>query len=853
MIDKNTISPFNNSFSEEIWRTTYKDYRDTTIQDTFQRVAKSIASAEKTPELQEKWEGIFLEMLQDFKVVPGGRILANAGTDWKSTTLFNCYVSPMPTKNIDSIDGIYSLLKSQAKTLASEGGYGTNLSHLRPRGAFIKGIGVDSPGAIKFAELFDKSSEIVTAGSGKSNSSSTGKGKIRKGAQMFVLNCDSEDIFEFITAKQTPGRLTKFNMSVNFTKPFMDKVLKIEELTNSGASEEEILKYDSWDLVFPDTTHPAYGEEWDGNNRTWISKGYPMITYSSTSIRKIWELVMSSTFSRNEPGVLFLDRANELNPARAVENIIASNPCGEIPLPSSGICCLSTLNLTQFIKKSGVGFDLDRVSKYIKFTVRFLDNVNSVSDAPLEEYRWSKEHKRRIGCGIMGWGSSLFMMKVKLGSEQASAIREELMSVVARSAYEASIDLAVEKGMYSVCNKEDLASIPFLKVIGLSTEYLDKLKAHGIRNSAVLSAQPNGNSSILANIISGGIEPIFMPEYVRTSIEPSIPSHLVDVTPDFIKGVYEETDFFKWVKEGDEDILRGTDAFGVVYKIDKNRGLTKETLCEDYSVKYLKSIGEWDPKAEWAVTTTELSAYDHVNDLQGFCKYLDNSASKTVNLPENYSYEDFKKLYLFAYNTGTIKGLTTYRAGTSASVLSAVKETIDVEEEIILEEIKLPDSLPATLKTIRSEGRKWYLTVILNEAQTKPVALFTHTNNHEKSVTTNDAVDHLVALATTKGIPQKHIDETLAKASGDTNTTRICRVISLCLRHGVLIRNLVSAMDKVDCIAGSFVFHIRKYLASFIKDGEKVKDAVCEECGSANIVYQEGCRSCKNCSSSKCS
>jgi ribonucleoside-diphosphate reductase alpha chain len=231
---------------------------------------------------------------------------------------------------------------------------------------------------------------------------------------------------------------------------------------------------------------------------------------------------------------------------------------------------------------------------------------------------------------------------------------------------------------------------------------------------------------------------------------------------------------------------------------------------------------------------------------------VDSACSKTANIPFDYPFEDFKNLYLDVYNTGVIKGFTTYRAGTMTSVLSATKETVEEEEEVILEEIKLPDSLPATLKTLRAEGRKWYLTAILNETQSKPVALFVHTNNHEKSVTTNDAVDHLYNLAVTKGIPTKHIESVIAKSNSDTNTTKICRFISLCLRHGILIRNVVSALDRVDCLAGSFVFHIRKYLASFIKDGEKVAGETCLECGSSNVVYQEGCKVCKNCGSSKC-
>jgi ribonucleoside-diphosphate reductase alpha chain len=377
-----------------------------------------------------------------------------------------------------------------------------------------------------------------------------------------------------------------------------------------------------------------------------------------------------------------------------------------------------------------------------------------------------------------------------------------------------------------------------------------KKNHHYITRAGVVSH----NTGIFANLVTGGIEPAFMPEYIRTSIVHQIPDHIISVTPKFYEGVYEETSMFKWVKEGDDDILRGTDANGVVYKIDKSRGLTKETLCEDYGVWYLKQRGEWDPTADYAVTTTELTVEEHVSDLLGFAKRTDSACSKTANIPHDYPYENFKNLYLDVYNTGVIKGFTTYRAGTMASVLSAKEEAnaSQTDEEIILDDVQMPASLPATLKTIRSEGRKWYLTIIQDETQTRPVALFVQTNSHEKSITANDAVEKLTELAYTKKIPSHHIESVLGKMSGDTNATKICRMISLNLRHGVLIKNIVSTLENVDCFAGSFVFHIRKYLGSFIKDGEPVQGETCPECGSEKIVFQQGCKQCSQCSYSKC-
>ena len=256
-----TNNIFQDSFSEEIWANTYKDKNDNTVDDTFKRVAYGIAAAEKNKSLQQEWGEKFHDMLSDFNSTAGGRIYSNAGTNWNGTTLMNCFAGPRLTQNIDSLDGIYKHLTSQAQTLKSEGGWGDNFSYIRPRGSFIHGIGVESPGAVKYMELFDRSSDIITSGSGKEIKHKQGKQKIRKGAMMGVMDCWHPDIIEFISAKQQPGRLTKFNISVNCTDPFMEKVLKVIDMKDKKMPKEEIEKEDAWDLKFPDTTFKKYKAE----------------------------------------------------------------------------------------------------------------------------------------------------------------------------------------------------------------------------------------------------------------------------------------------------------------------------------------------------------------------------------------------------------------------------------------------------------------------------------------------------------------------------------------------------------------------------------------------------------------
>lgn len=304
------------ALSVEVWNDNYRHTNETTRVETWNRVAESCASIEKE-EIRKDIVEKFQSILYNDKFVPGGRILSNIGNnDRKGTTLFNCYVhnpKDIGLKDCDSIDGIYDMLKAQAKTLQSEGGYGINCSWIRPAGSYIEGIGARTPGPMKFMELWDKSSEIITVGSTKIRGSrkASEKSKVRKGAMMNVLNVWHPDIKEFITAKQTPGVLTKFNMSVGITEGFMDAVINDQ----------------MWELKYPDTTHPKYKEEWFGFIDEWVEKGYPVIVHETIPAKDIWNLIMESTYNRAEPGVLFLDTYNKLNPLYYAEKIATTNPC----------------------------------------------------------------------------------------------------------------------------------------------------------------------------------------------------------------------------------------------------------------------------------------------------------------------------------------------------------------------------------------------------------------------------------------------------------------------------------------------------------------------------------------------
>lgn len=307
---KTNNTKFVDAFSEEIYNQTYR-YGEENINETHYRVAKDLAIVEKD---SEYWTNKFLYALEDFKFVPGGRITSNAGTGLKGTTYINCFVDGFIGTNQDSMLGILSALQRQALILKSEGGYGFCADTMRPCGAYVNGIGSESPGAVRMLDMWDTQSAVITAGSGTKTKNKKGKQKIRKGAQMVTMSVWHPDIEEYITSKQTPGRLTKFNMSLLVSDDFMDAVKN----------------HKPWDLIFPDYEKniEAYDNEWDGNIQKWINSGYATVVYKTfEDANELWDLIMKSTYNRNEPGILFSDTMNKMNNLYYCEHISATNPC----------------------------------------------------------------------------------------------------------------------------------------------------------------------------------------------------------------------------------------------------------------------------------------------------------------------------------------------------------------------------------------------------------------------------------------------------------------------------------------------------------------------------------------------
>lgn len=835
-------------FSKEIWVDNYKGPGEETIIDTWQRIAHTTAAPEDSSykkEIEEK----FFDALEDFKFVPGGRIMANLGIKGREgTTLFNCFVhhpKDINMKDADSIEGIYTLLKAQAHTLKSEGGYGLNCSFLRPAGSYVKGIGARTPGPLNFMELWDKSSEIITKGSDKivGDREESEKRKIRKGAQMLVMTCFHPDIIDFIKAKQTPGRLTKFNMSVGITGDFMKAV------DTDG----------DWKLRFPDTTFEKYKDEWFGDIDEWEEKKYPVIIYETIKARDLWDIIMVSTYKRNEPGVLFLDTHNKLNPIFYAEKIFTTNPCGEIGM-STGVCNLGSLNVVKFIKetKDGLEFDIEKFKEYIPIGIRFLDNILDISRAPLKEYKTANIEKRRIGLGTFGWGSLHYILGIRYGSKESLELVEKVAKAKAEAELLASAQLGKEKGSFPLFDKEKYFSSYWWKNLKISSKVKEEIEHIGhMRNSHHSMNAPTGNTSVYSQMISSGIEPVFIEEYIRWAIVSEYERGELKNDgfkfPDRSLNEWKETEHMKFIQRGDEQILKGTYK-GTDYEYDKNRGLIKSVLIEDYGWKFAKSyykdgLHKMKKNGIFA-TTNDLVVDDHINVLKIFAHYTNMAISKTVNIPNDYSFEEFKTLYLNAHKAN-IKGITTYRAGTMTAVLEEKKDSVEIDGNTVVSNApKRPKILDADIYVVSVKNEKFVIAVgLLNN---KPYEIFGGSLNGLgfKFQYKKGKIEKIK-----RGLYKLEIGDEIEVddfSKHFTPTAQILfRLASTSLRHGVPIEFIVEQLQKSEDDMFSMSAAAARVLKKYVTDGSKFRGASCPTCSNNELIYQDGCISCK-CGWSKC-
>ena len=590
------MKPFVETISEKVWQTKYRYQHpslgfEKSLQQTWDRVATAAASAEKSSE-RKYWQQQFSDVLQNFRFLPGGRILAGAGTQHQ-VTLFNCFVMGIIE---DSMPGIFTALQQGAITLQQGGGIGYDFSTLRPSGVVTKHTHSIASGPVSFMDLWDSMSAITQ---------STGA---RRGAMMATLRCDHPDIEMFIAAKADPAKLRHFNVSVLITNDFMYAVKHNQD----------------WPLLFPaaklkhliDRQSVIMQRQWSG-----VQKPVDCLVFKWIKARKLWQQIMSAAYDYAEPGVLFIDHINAANTLYYSEQISATNPCGEIPLPAYGACNLGSLNLTQYILQpwqQRADLDWDRLIADAKIATRFLDNIIQISDYPLPKQQHQALHTRRIGLGITGLADAFVMLGVRYNSQAAITLTHSILSTLMQATWQASIELARDKKSCPAFEAKNYLKGVFVKSLPLNLRR--DIKRYGIRNSHHNTIAPTGSISLLANNVSSGIEPIFADHYQRR--------------------------------------IRGHD----------NR---IETLTiKDYAYREWQQQGKPGRPPAW-IDAQQLKPQDHLNIMAAVQPYVDNAVSKTIFIPPKTSRRAFANVYQKAYDL-ELKGCTVFRPNAiTGSVLTS--------------------------------------------------------------------------------------------------------------------------------------------------------------------------------------
>jgi len=760
------MSAFAMPIAAQIWDMKYRfkspdgTNHDATVQDTWRRVARSLAGVEADPAL---WEARFYEALRDFRFLPAGRITAGAGTA-RSVTLFNCFVmGTIP----DSMGGIFEALKEAALTMQQGGGIGYDFSTIRPMGAAVHGVGADASGPLSFMDVWDAMCRtIMSAGS-------------RRGAMMATMRCDHPDIAAFIAAKSDPARLRMFNMSVLITDPFMAAV-----------------KADGpWDLVFGGTVH------------------------RSVRAQALWDQIMRATYDYAEPGVIFIDRINAANNLWYAETIAATNPCGEQPLPPYGACLLGSINLAKLVWypfEDRAHVCETALADLVRIAVRMMDNVVDASRFPLPEQAAEAKAKRRIGLGVTGLADALLMVGLRYGSDAAVAATEKWMHAIARAAYLASVGLAKEKGAFPLFDAEKFLAGATMRA--MPQDVRDAVAEHGIRNALLTSIAPTGTISLYAGNVSSGIEPVFAYAYTR--------------------------------------------------KVLQHDGSRTEEEVVDYAVQLWRDLHGDAPLPDHFVDAQTLPPLDHVRMQAAAQKWVDSSISKTINCPEDISFDAFKQVYMAAWDQGC-KGCTTYRPNAiTGSVLSIKEAPVPVtrgEVVALFAPLDRPSALEGATYKVKwpDSEHALYITIndILQAGQRRPFEIFINSKNMEHFAWTV-ALTRMISAVFRRGGDVSFVVEELkavfdprggAWMAGQYIPSILAAIGGVIEQHMVAIGFLAAAGTglKADPQADLSGLDGQGPGAGQGWSASRPGRA-CPSCGSYDLRMVEGCLTCSSCGYSKC-
>lgn len=792
-------------------------------EEMWDRLAGAMASVE-APERQEIWRDRFRWLLDDWKLVPGGRIAAGAGAS-DELTLFNCYVIPSPK---DSRGGIMETLTEMTEIMSRGGGVGINLSSLRPRRSIVRGVNGSSSGAVSWGGLFSYTTGLIEQGGS------------RRGALMLMMNDWHPDIVDFITVKQTMGQVTNANLSVCVSNGFMKAV------------KEDL----DWELVFPDTSDAEYDALWDGDLDKWKSLGKQVIPYRTVRAREVWRTIIESAWKSAEPGVVFMEYYNQMSNSWYFNPIICTNPCGEQGLPAWGVCNLSAVNLSRFYDEAKHDVAWDELSRVVRYSTRFLDNVIDKTPYHFAENEANQKLERRVGLGTMGLAELMIRLEIRYGSPESLVFLDKLYGFMAKEAYLASTEIAAEKGSFPAFDAEPFLQSGFMKnIVETYPEVGAAVRERGMRNVTVLTQAPTGSTGTMVGT-STGIEPYFAFEFYRQS-RLGYDKQLVPIAQE-------------WQ--------------------DANPG---------------------EQLPAWFVTAMDLSAKDHIRAQAAIQRWVDSSISKTANCPADFTVEETAELYELAFELGC-KGVTIYRDGSrDVQVLSTTKdekkeekqqdnedEAAPIAEAVAAVEAVLPAAAASTSavpaasavpvvsaapdkayksrpKILRGATYKFntpfgmaYITV--NDLDGTPGEIFLNVGKAGSDVfAMAEALGRVCSLFLRYGdhgdkvqLLVKHlkgIGGSGAVGFGPNRVESIADAVAKALElHAGILAEEAAASEALDAGAGGSA--VGSIAATAIpapptygygKSSHTSTD-LCPSCGSASLINVEGCKTCTNCGYSKC-
>jgi ribonucleoside-diphosphate reductase alpha chain len=766
---------FDAQLSKDVWRDKYRWKDENHPHDSFDRIVRTIYQHETVPEYHLKG----IAALQKGLWLPGGRITAGAGTE-KRVTLMNCFVNETLE---DSMEGIMRGNTNVAFTLQQSGGIGTDFSTLRPSGAILRRTHSQASGPLPFMRMFDSTSAtILSAGD-------------RRGAMMGTIADFHPDLPQFIVAKQQPGMLTQFNVSVLVSDAFMEAVREDED----------------WYLHFhipPMERAPGLAElDFEDDNDV---KQY---VYSVWKARDLWDMILKNSYEWSEPGVIFIDRTNELNNLWYCEEIRCTNPCGEQPLPPHGTCNLGHVNLARMVRSpftSHARFDWDLLSEIVHVGVRFLDNVIDVTKYPLAEQESEQLTKRRLGLGYTGLADALVQLNIRYGSPDAVAFTERVAENVAHSAYRASINLAKERGSFPLFDDSKFVDTGDNFANRLQQDIKEDIRRNGIRNALLLTVAPVGTGSVFYGDVGSGIEPFF------------------DLHP--FRKVYQRDG--SW-KEYHEPMY----ALKLYYQVN-NLGVPPGSEDPGSAV--------WEGLPSSFVTADELTVQEHITMQAAAQRWVDASVSKTVNCPKEMTYEQYRAVYELAYQLGC-KGCTTYRPSDVRGSILSKTSTLNTPSIALKPR---PDALQGYTHKIKwpSLESALYMTVNFDADDNTPYEIFFAS----KDARTHDWMTSLSLMMT--GIFRRGGDVSfVARELQSVQSLKDGAFIGERYRPSLpaFIGDILEGYISGGSHDGQTILP-RQQLSAPGSRQQSDSGERCTRCHNATIRRQEGCKTCTTCGFSTC-